>query len=315
MGRTVSDRARGVPARAPPGKRQSQLADSARDLHGPHGRPRGVSKPRAATGRSRERPFEFETLKPNFPLFRGSARSDARASGDVGFFYFSELQATKHAYMHLRGNFPAVREFRPARPLKLFVMNRANLELLVALHPGLRETVRAVTGLGMERGHAYERHHLPLLSESNPLRCIAEVCAAVSGIKTAARTGLAQRALGVARQYVPGVSGRGQAAAVALATGAVAYRTLGLGKPRRANPDALEIHNSGFLSMADATARIIASKRLALDMRAVLLGVDGWVYTEPQARARSLVDPRFGKFQREVMLWEPAAKVRPAAKA
>ena len=192
-------------------------------------------------------------------------------------------------------------------------MNRPNLELLVATHPGLRETVRAVTGLGMERGEAYRRHHLPI-SERHPIKCIAEICTAYSGIRRAAGTGLARKALGVVQGYVPGGVRAGHAAAAVIATGAVAFHALGLGRPRRgrADQDALEILDSGYLSLADATARIIASKRLALDMRAALPGVDGWVYTEPQARARSLADPRFGKFQREVMLWEPGAKVRAA---
>lgn len=267
-----------------------------------------VRAPASSSSPSR---FEFETLKPNFPLFRGSALSDSRVPADVGFFYFSGSRARVYAHTHLRGNWPVVREFRPVKPLKLFVMNRPNLDLLVAAHPSLRETVRAVTGLGMERGEAYRRHHLPI-SERHPIKCIAEMCTAYSGIRAAAGTGLARKALGVAGAYVPGGAGAGHAAAAVLAAGAVAYHTLGLGRPRRgrAGPDALEIHDSGFLSQADAVARIIASKRLALDMRAALRGVDGWVYTEPQARARSLADPRFGKFQREVMLWEPEAKVR-----
>jgi hypothetical protein len=241
--------------------------------------------------------YQSETLKAGTPLFRGHALSNRGAPEDVGFFYFDNKAAGIYALTHLRSNLPASSKFVTTRPLKLFVMNKRNLELLVSANPkaaNLQRAVAAVTGLGMRPMNLYDKHRVQKEDrEWSIVRCAASVCAI----------------FGTYASY-------GAALAAVLGTGATGIYATGLHKPRRSRAEGMEIHDTGYLSQANAASKTIASKRLALEAQSVLSrqGFEGWVYADTQPRARALIDPRgrlgIGKFQKEVMLWNPNLKLR-----
>ena len=279
-----------------------------------------VSKPATSSNATSRKIFQSEVLGRGTALHRGSSASDRRAPKDVGFFFFGRGLAQKHAWTHLRGNIPTTSDFVTTRQLKLFVMNEYNLNLLLVSHPeaaDLQRAVRAVTGVGMQHQELYDkyRYHLPTQErEWKITRCVGKVCTVYAA---SAAAGYASRAL---PHVFPAKSAAAKAVAGALAVATTGILATGMHLPRRTNSTKLEVHDKGFLSQEDFVSKTVASKRLALEMKKVLApqGFDGWVYTDTQARARALIDPRrlgggIGKFEREVMLWNPDTKLRLAA--
>ena len=79
----------------------------------------------------------------------------------------------------------------------------------------------------------------------------------------------------------------------------------------------LFLHTSGHLSMKNIKTMTYSSKRLALELRRILvpLGFDGWVYGSEHKRVtqaawrRGMADAG-GAFHREVMLWKAPSLVQ-----